>query len=265
MENIGSIADMEKTQKLISLSEKINEIEKFVTQFLFPIYVAHSEKKFELFGTSVGLCINNVKYVCTASHVLENSRKRNKPVVAAMNGCFIELDVGKAQFLTDDKVDYDICLIPCESAPKGVEFFPESQFFDNNQFGSGSKQYLQGYPIAKNKAFDIHDHSEEQINTGYLKVLIKIEQDIEHEIEGVSSDSHILFHFDEGSYQKGDSEFSDVKSNSMPKLPGLSGSAIWNITDIDNPSSVHLAGIFTTLSNKIGAGTKINNVTLLLE
>jgi hypothetical protein len=217
-----------------------------------------------LFGSCVSVNIRNKKYLCTASHVLENVRKTNTTVVAGVTGKFIELKLNEVVYLTDESIDYDMCLIPCELVPQNVKFVPDSNFSDYDRFDEVEGQYLQGFPIAKNKAFDIHDHENMKIKTGYLKASIKIEQDIKHEIKGVSNSTHLLFKYNNVYYQKGTNEFSYVTPKNSPNLVGLSGSGLWTIKNIDDPSTIQLAGIFTTLSKGVGVGTKINNIVAVL-
>lgn len=206
---------MNSEEQLQFLAIKYADIEQSVSKYVFPMFVAHSDKRFELFGTCVSVICNDKKYFCTASHVLENTGKANLPVVVGITGGFVEINLNNAMYLIDDDIDYDICLVPCDPAPDELDFFQDTDFYDND-YGIGGKQYLQGFPIAKNKSYDIHDHGNELIKTGYLKIAMKIEQDICHKFKGVSEETHLIFKYNEVNYQKAGRDFSN-KLDTHPK------------------------------------------------
>lgn len=240
------------------LAKKFEAIEQYVSNRTFPILVSYSDSQFELVGSCVSVVSNNKNYLCTASHVLESAQAAKTTIVVGLNRKFVELKLEKVEYSTNEDVNFDLCIIPIEIPEEGLEFIVDKAFHMGNEPKAGEKHYLQGFPISKNKKFDIHDHENELIKTGYQKVLIKIDQSIKHSFSKVSADTHLFFMYNDGYYQKGVGEFVTVKKQNIPKLQGLSGSGIWVIKNINDSASLQLAGIFTMFREGVGVGTKVN-------
>lgn len=252
---------MVKEGQLERLENEMREIEQFVSNYTFPLFACLTENSFELFSSCISVLIHGKKYLCTASHAVENLLKTKLPVAVGLNGTFSSIDLEHVTYFIDPDIDYDICLIPFEYAPEDTEFFPHDCFHGTNELEKGTKQYLHGFSISKNKYYNLHDHKNEKISTGHLRILIKVDQKLKHQFKSVSATTHLFFRYNGGAHMKTGGTFNKAKKGNMPSLVGLSGSGIWSISNINDTSSVKLAGIFNQFTKGIGSGVKISIVT----
>lgn len=243
---------MNEQEKFDQWESRIRIVERYVKNYTFPIYTSDG-KNFELFGSSVGISISGDDYICTANHLIEEVLKTNSDVVIGVNGMFEALNMDSVIFIKKESVDYDICLVKIKNNPAHVQYLDQMEFYQGDKFNNGSWQYLQGYPISKNKNYDIHDHENEKITTAYLKTAIKVDQSVEHPFRDVSAKTHLFFKYNEAVYKKeGNTIIESKKRQNMLGLKGCSGCGIRHIYDI----TINLAGIFTQLKTGMGAGTK---------
>jgi len=244
-------------EKFNQWEQKIGPVENYVKRYTFPIYSSSDGKNFELFGSSIGILIFGGKYICTANHLIEEISKTGANVVIGVNGKFESLNLDTVISIKEEAIDYDLCLVELNGNPDHVQYLHQQEFYQDDKYDDRSWQYLQGFPISKNKYHDIHDHENEIISTAYLKTAIKIDQSISHSFKGVNDKTHLLFKYEESVYKKeGGIDIESKKRRNMPGLKGLSGCGIWTINNVTNIPTIKLAGIFILFKSGIGAGTK---------
>ena len=243
------------------LEEQFTKISEYINKFTFPVFVKHNDNNLTLYGSCISIRIAGTTYLCTASHLLKEIV--GKDVVVGIKDDLFDIDISSAVHLDDAKVDHDIALIDITNIKKRIDHIFYWDLYIGDKYFHKSRQYLQGFPLSKNKKWDLIDHKKEIIKSGYLKKIMKIDQSIESPFKDIRPESHVFFRNDSGVYRKAGGELKRVKRNNLPRLDGLSGSGIWNVYDINDMSSIKLVGIFINFKNGIGAGTKAISITKL--
>ncbi len=257
------LLDMENAP---SISEGLSQ--KFAAEankYTYPVLVKYNESAFSLFGTCVAIAISGKKFICTASHLINEISKANAEIVIPIQGKFHSVNSVDAQHLSEDGTDYDVCLLEIKEEIAGISYIDRFNTFKGDKFHGSSRQYLQGFPIAKNKKWDIHNHKNKTIQTGYLGVVLKVDQTLTIPFDMIYPESHFIFELDAGAYKKGGNDFVLSKRQSMPGLVGLSGCGLWNCYDILIPSTLFFAGIFINHKKGVGAATKAKHIERLCK
>ena len=241
---------------------RISIVEKFVNSFTFPVFTSKDGKNFELFGSSVGISIKGDNYFCTTEHLIKSVLSQENNCLIAANGRFEELDLDSVHYIKQPSVDVDLCLVRPKNKCDHISFLSDLKLTTWNDRDRTSWQYLQGYPLSGNKYYNLHDHQKAQIRTGYINTAVRVDQTIKPTIEGVSSDSHLLFSYKETVFK--DMDKSDVESRKRQNrlsLRGCSGCGLWNISkETENPE-IELAGIFTSFKSDVGIASKSRYLT----
>jgi len=240
---------------LTVMEERLLQVERYVSQYTFPVLNVNRHGAFELYGTGVGLQIAGNNYVCTASHLIESISLAKGTISVGVGGRFLRLNLDTARHVHDENVDYDVCFVELHD-PASVKFLAESALYRGHAYGE-RRHYIQGFPISKNKSHKILDRERLQVSTGYLKLSVKIDQKLQHQFDNVSSDTHLLFKLDRSFYRKAGASFSGPNRGNSPGVRGCSGSGIWSIGSLEDISTIKLAGIFIAHKHGVGTGTKI--------
>jgi len=237
--------------------QRLPPIEEYVKQYTFPVLSTSDGKNFELFGSSLGIIISGKKYICTAIHLIKAISQTGGDVVIGVNGKFESLNLDTVISKEEEAIDYDICLVELIGNPDHVPYLHQQECYQEDECNDGSFLYLQGFPISKNKYYDIHDHKNNEIGNEYINLFRNIEQNISHTFKDVSDKTHLFFKNDEGVYLKKDSaDVELLKRQNMVSLRGLSGCGIWNIDDTTDIPIIKLAGVLIAFKSGVGAGTK---------
>ena len=239
------------------MNSDFDRIANHIDKFCYPIYARDMKyDEYELFGSCVAVSVGGDKRICTANHVIDELKKSGKQAVIGGNSGFETLDISTRKSLTVAGVDTDICLVEStnNNNNNNIQYISHRSFYQTDKFFGTSFQYLQGYPLTKNKFKDLHKGA--VLTAGRIGVGMMVDQQISYPREDKNTDYHYFFKYDGGVYEKAGQEPQEINSQSAPQLKGLSGCGVWNVYNIKDLTSIKLMGIFIELEHRIGVATK---------
>ncbi len=244
-----------------NLKSSIEQIQKDLEYFTYPIFQENRNNRPELVASSVAIELGGSHFLCTAAHVLKSIDNKRPIYVANSNinekGSFVGLN-GKAIFTKQtNKTDFDLCLINVNAIKDNFNFLSERKITRSNEFRQGGLQLLLGYPLSKNKVTKTINLELNEINTGFLTICVKIDRNIKlSHFDGKKENIHIGFRYNR-----------DYMKQKLPFPRGLSGGGIWYIPNIYELKKFYLAGIFIEYhkNEKVGIATKAQCITILSE
>ena len=244
-----------------NLKSSIEQIQKNLEYFTYPIFQENRNNRPELVASSVAVELGGSHFLCTAAHVLK-SIDDNRPVYIANSNInkkvsFVGLN-GKAIFAKQtNETDFDLCLINVNAIKDNFNFLSERKITRSNEFRQGSLQLLLGYPLSKNKVTKTINPKLNEVKTGFLTVGVKIDRNINlSHFEGKKENIHIGFRYN-----------IDYMKQKLPFPRGLSGGGVWYIPNIYELKRFYLAGIFIEYhkNEKVGIATKAQYIKSLAE
>ncbi len=244
---------------MVEIEEVHKEVASYVSKFTFALLTCEADERYDLFGTCVAIGILGQKFLLTAIHVVEQLINSNKQAVVALsNGPIVRLDLDNVVHIVREGVELDSCLIRFEQAPSVTEFLRQDEIYLEQDALFKEKHFMQGYPVSKNKMVKINDHENEQVVSGYISVIMKLDNSVKHDFESVNESAHVLFNYKAGIRFSEGAEPIQVKENNMIQLRGLSGCGIWAF----DPSlgKVKLAALFFAYKNGVGLGTRVSEI-----
>lgn len=250
-------------EKMNCWDKGIGRIEPFVSNHTFPIYTSTDAQTFVMHGSCVTISIDGEEFVCTANHLINSVLASTGECILGVNGRFEILDLTSIIRLHQDSVDYDLCLLKLKRRVSDVSYLPQSSFFLSENFEDGSWQYLQGFPLSKNKYHHLHDAENSILSSAYIKTVIKVDQLLTPPGDSQSTDTHLLFKYKEAVFTKNPDEVIEFrKRQNMLSLKGCSGCGIWTVSEEASASDtdIELAAIFTTHKAGTGSATKVQNL-----
>jgi len=244
-----------------NLKSSIEQIQKDLEYFTYPIFQENRNNRPELVASSVAVELRGSHFLCTAAHVVK-SIYDNRPVYTANSnlnkkGLFFELD-GKVIFTKQkNERDFDLCLINVNAMKENFNFLSERKIKRDSEFRQGSLKLLLGYPLSKNKVTKTINPEINEVKTGILTIGVKIDQNINlSHFDGKKENVHIGFKYNK-----------DHMKQKLPFPRGLSGGGIWYIPNIYDLNRFYLTGIFIEYhkKEKVGIATKAQYLKRLAE
>lgn len=240
----------------------INQIQKDLEHFTYPIFQKNRNNRFELIASSVAIKLGGVHFLCTASHVLE--KRFSRPLFIGNSktdkkGEFVSIR-GNAIFTkqkSELEADFDLCLIDIHKIKNKLNFLNERRIKRGPSISKKGMHLLQGYPLSKNKLTKITNADTNEVKTGYLTIGLKIDETINlSNFEGKNNNTHLGFKYNV-----------DASKQALACPRGISGGGIWHIPNIYELHNFYLAGIFIEFDKKekVGIGTKAIYIKRLSE
>ncbi len=241
--------------------ERIGRVEPFVSSHTFAVYTSADGRNFVMHGSCVTVSIDNEDFVCTAEHLIKSVLRSSGHCVVGINGRFEVLYLTSVIRLKQDSTDYDICLLKLKQSPTDVHYLRQSDIFLAETFGKGTWQYLQGFPLSKNKRHDLHDHENSTVSAGYINIAVRVDQTLTPPANGQSSETHFFFRYERTVFQEDRNHHIEFRNQQNAlSLRGCSGCGIWTISEEAAQPHVKLAAIFTTHGSSTGSATKAENL-----
>ena len=242
------------------LEDMCLKFDEEIKKFTYPVLAKYKDNEYLLFGSCLAVSVDGSKFLCTATHLVTEIMKEDAIPVVGIGGDFHSIDCQGATLLSEKGIDHDICLIKIDPGIEGINFVHGWDIYQGDKFFNEARQYILGFPVSKNKRWNLHNHEEKTIETGCLRGLVKVDQTLSSPFDYVSEKSHYLFKYDGGVYKKEGGDFKISKHQNMPELFGFSGAGLWNIYNINDLSSLRLAGILISHKSKVVAATKARNI-----
>lgn len=243
----------------------IEEAQKTISKFVYPIFRVDSELEPELFGSGVFLEVCNKYFVVTASHVIDDLGDSKFYIgdsnkILELKGEFFKTEIDGSNSL----FDFAVMEITQEQFKKisGVEFVSLNDCAKGVIDKQGTLYCAHGYPASKNKKQKALDRNNLTFSEYALTYGGSLFREFDYQAHGISINTHVAIRFNQ----------KKVKGNAgqtmtAPKPQGMSGGGLWAYPDQFDLSKKSFVGILIEhhKNDKAILAIRINCVLVLLK